>query len=300
MKPVVDHVALEAELGRRLSERVRLMPLAEGEESRAFGLRSSLGELVLRLHPTGAGYAKDAFVARAFGAAGIPIPPVHAVGLVDNGLHYCLSQRAPGVTLQDLDRPGLARVVAKVAGVMEAMADADVAAIEGYGPFDPLGRGSHDSWRQYVADIADPETHDWLQDASPGTPPFRLLDLVLNLAEACPEVRGLVHGDFGSNNVLADDDRVSGVIDWSEAMVGDPLYDLANILFWRPWLDCMEQQARYFERARSERLADRRRLACYQLRIGLGELWSALRSGNRRMAAWALSRCEEIAAERRL
>ncbi|WP_439897592.1 phosphotransferase, partial [Escherichia coli] len=60
------------------------------------------------------------------------------------------------------------------------------------------------------------------------------------LARHCPNVRALVHADFGSNNVLTDGHRITGVIDWSEAMYGDPLYDIANILFWRPWLDCME------------------------------------------------------------
>jgi aminoglycoside phosphotransferase (APT) family kinase protein len=38
-----------------------------------------------------------------------------------------------------------------------------------------------------------------------------------------------VHGDFGSNNVLADGEHITGVVDWSEAMIGDPLYDVANI-----------------------------------------------------------------------
>jgi hygromycin-B 4-O-kinase len=180
---------------------------------------------------------------------------------------------------------------------MDAMADVDVAMIAGYGEFDVLGRCDHTSWRDYLTDIANPATHDWSQLSREWmAPPLRLLDLVSSLAEDCPEVRGLVHGDFGSNNVLADGDRITGIIDWSEAMVGDPLYDLANILFWRPWLDCMEQQAQYFERARPDRLADSRRLACYQLRIGLGELWSALGAGDRRMAEWSIGRCEEIAS----
>ncbi len=38
-----------------------------------------------------------------------------------------------------------------------------------------------------------------------------------------------MHGDFGSNNVLADGTVTTGVIDWGEAMFGDPRYDIANI-----------------------------------------------------------------------
>src|SRR5699024_2408647 len=62
----------------------------------------------------------------------------------------------------------------------------------------------------------------------------------------------LVHADFGSNNVLTDNGRITAVIDWSEAMFGDSQYEVANIFFWRPWLACMEQQTRYFERRHPE------------------------------------------------
>jgi len=104
-----------------------------------------------------------------------------------------------------------------------------------------------------------------------------------------------VHGDFGSNNVLVEAGRISGLIDWSEAMAGDPLYDVANILFWRTWLDCMEQQARYLEESERHRLADQRSLDCYQLRIGLQVLHGAFQDGDLRLAEWALRRCSAIA-----
>lgn len=36
----------------------------------------------------------------------------------------------------------------------------------------------------------------------------------------------LVHGDFRIGNTLIDDDRMTGVLDWELARVGDPLFDL--------------------------------------------------------------------------
>jgi Ser/Thr protein kinase RdoA (MazF antagonist) len=39
----------------------------------------------------------------------------------------------------------------------------------------------------------------------------------------------LLHGDLGSHNVLTDGDRLLGLIDWEDALSGDPVYDLA---FW--------------------------------------------------------------------
>jgi len=45
---------------------------------------------------------------------------------------------------------------------------------------------------------------------------------------------GLIHGDLGPHHLLVRDDRVVGVIDWSDARVGDPALDLAWALFDAP------------------------------------------------------------------
>jgi aminoglycoside phosphotransferase len=42
----------------------------------------------------------------------------------------------------------------------------------------------------------------------------------------------VVHGDFGPQNVLVDDQRISGLLDWEFARVGEPVDDLA----WAEWI----------------------------------------------------------------
>ncbi len=44
----------------------------------------------------------------------------------------------------------------------------------------------------------------------------------------------LIHGDLGPHHVVIRDDRVVGIIDWSDARVGDPAIDLAWALFETP------------------------------------------------------------------
>lgn len=39
----------------------------------------------------------------------------------------------------------------------------------------------------------------------------------------------LIHGDFGSENLLASEYRLTGVIDFGSACIGDPLWDLAGL-----------------------------------------------------------------------
>jgi aminoglycoside 2''-phosphotransferase len=40
----------------------------------------------------------------------------------------------------------------------------------------------------------------------------------------------IVHGDFGCSNILWDKERVSGIIDFGGAGIGDPAYDVAGLL----------------------------------------------------------------------
>jgi aminoglycoside phosphotransferase (APT) family kinase protein len=44
----------------------------------------------------------------------------------------------------------------------------------------------------------------------------------------------LIHGDLGDHHLLVRDDRVTGVIDWSDARVADPAVDLGWALFATP------------------------------------------------------------------
>jgi hygromycin-B 4-O-kinase len=166
----------------------------------------------------------------------------------------------------------------------------------GGGPFDDRGAAPFQSWRDWLLSIMDPVCSDL--PIMSGVTNRKLLDLVLPrfaaLTENCPEVRKLVHGDFGSNNVLAEGECITSVLDWSEAMIGDPAYDIANVLFWRTWLPCMEELAAWFERAGTIDRTGRKRLLCYALRIGLREVYENVRDGNHGMGGWALNRCNEL------
>jgi hygromycin-B 4-O-kinase len=211
--------------------------------------------------------------------------------------NYCISENLPGVTLQDLRSEQLPPVIDPVARTLEAIAESDLQGMSGFGPFNAQGIGAYQSWRHFLTDIASSERNRWnaVDGLADRSHVLLLLKILEDLALECPEISCLVHGDFGSNNVLTNGFEVTGVIDWSEALIGDPLYDVANIFFWSTWLNCMRQQAHYFESRLGSLPELRNRLLCYQLRIGLAEVHQNVVEGNRDAAAWALSRCGELA-----
>jgi Phosphotransferase enzyme family len=55
----------------------------------------------------------------------------------------------------------------------------------------------------------------------------------LAASEATDEAR-LLHGDPGSHNLLTDGTRIVSIVDWEDALGGDPLYDLAMLASFHP------------------------------------------------------------------
>jgi aminoglycoside phosphotransferase (APT) family kinase protein len=56
------------------------------------------------------------------------------------------------------------------------------------------------------------------------------LDLLAGDLERCPA--SLLHGDLGDREVIVDPGllRVTGIVDWGDALVGDPLYEFARFV----------------------------------------------------------------------
>jgi aminoglycoside phosphotransferase (APT) family kinase protein len=60
--------------------------------------------------------------------------------------------------------------------------------------------------------------------------------------------RTLVHGDFGLNNILIHDDKVSAILDWEFAHVGNPAYDLGYFYFMAKSLGSWDDFLKAYER----------------------------------------------------
>ncbi|MHA6298068.1 phosphotransferase family protein [Devosia sp. CAU 1758] len=266
----------------------------EGVESQAFAFDADGGAFVVRVNALAGGFEKDRLAHDRFNRAQLPVPEVLLIAECGPLHWYCVSRRVTGDTLQALPTGSAFRYGKAAARLLDALAKNAMDPAAGAGPFDGTGQASFTRWPDYVSSVS-----GWDWSALPGAQRQSAMEVVgqvCRMANDLPDLRRLVHGDFGSNNVLVQDGVVIGLIDWSEAMIGDPVYDLANLLFWRPWLDCMEQQCRFIEEHESWRLSERDALTCYQLRIGLGVLRDAVLDGDTAMANWSLARCMAIAA----
>jgi hygromycin-B 4-O-kinase len=273
-------------LSHRFGTVVDLVALEGGEWSRAFGFRTDGRDLVVKLGSTVDDYQKDR-VAASWRLSALPVPDVIDVGETADGMAFAISERVYGSPLEELDRAGWRRVLSGLFGALAAMRTVDLPG-EGFGRWLPDGSAPHGSWREWLLSIADepldPRIRGWRERLAsvPGAQARfdRSYARLAELVGTCPEVRHVIHGDLTARNVLVRDGRVSGVLDWANSIAGDPLYDVAWLLFWAPWhpgLDASAVRAAAIERFQDPDFDAR--VHCYGVHIGLdAQLYNAFTS----------------------
>jgi hygromycin-B 4-O-kinase len=278
-------------------ETTTLRPMIEGEESQAFSFERGGNGYVLRINKAIEGFQKDAYAYHQFHSARIPIPKVIQIGRIDERHAFCISERISGITLQDLDSATLNYLLPPTMKIWIALQDLDLSYTVGAGDFDTNGNGRYATWQHYLLSVLDPSFYDWdyVSHYLDRTLLKDLMTVFTSLVQHCPEERHLVHGDFGSNNILTDGHRITAVLDWDCAKYGDPLFDIATAYFWSSWLECMAVQTAYYEAHISNTPDYRERLLCYQLHIGLMEIYDNVVHQDWEMAKWVMKRCAHIA-----
>ena len=177
----------------------------------------------------------EAWAYDAAAASGARTPAVVAV---QDDPELVLLEWLPGVSLWSRDRPK------DVDAAMWRRAGEDLRALHdirlpGFGPAIPDGdaiRGEADAWCPFARYTRD-EGIRYLVDAGRLEPHQgkRLedrLDEAAQLLHATTDGR-LLHGDLEGGHVFVTADRhYQGLIDFSQAQIGDPLWDLARVRLW--------------------------------------------------------------------
>lgn len=245
-----------------------LATLAGGFDTEIYALRlrgappELAGPLVLRLlrpHHDPARALREQATQNALAALGFPAPRVVLADAVAAplGAAFVLMERLAGRPLLETRALGMGAVLADLQLRLHALDPAPLA--RALGPSATFGgyldtfearveRGKLDELAPLVA---------WLRARRP--PP------------AAPVI---CHGDFHPQNVLVEGGRVTGVLDWPNALIADPAFDVAstlNILSFVPvGLTSMPVAWRWLARVAQPLLA-RRSLAAYRRRRPIDE-----------------------------
>lgn len=294
-------------LRERFGPTAQIAVMRPGEWSVVYSVETADAELVARFGEYDEDFEKDAYAAR-YSSPMLPIPPIIEWGPALDGF-YAVAPRMRGEHIDGLDEARMRRVLPSLFAAIDAMRAVDLSAASGFGGWRADGSTSQPSWRAWLLGFVDrpatrgsPGVREVLEASPTGMAPFEEGYARLGeLARWCPEDRHLIHDDLINRNVLVDGDRISAVLDWGSSKYGDFLYDIAKLVFYRPWysawrnIDFAAEASAHYGAIGLDVPHFTERIACYALRIGLDDMgYSAFRKRWDEVA-WKAQRILEIA-----
>jgi len=291
LRPVVASEQVLTLLGQLFSTPISdLVPVEGGQVTRTLSFHTGAQEYIIRFNydtMLQSNLPKEAYLMRKFAGTMIPLPPLLHVGRLGD-LHFAISRKMPGQTLALLSHQEVYYLLPQILDILAAIHSIDVSDTQGYGCFTDQGRGYFPSWSDHLHMIVREEADNdyfgkWytLFDET-----FLERDLyqdryrqMCNLLVYCPEDRFLIIGGLSLHALLAQDGKITAVLNWVDASYGDAVYDIAVLDFWWPWLGVHNAFQRDSQQRGHELPYYAERLLCYECHHALGALRFFAKSG---------------------
>ena len=207
-----------------------------------------------------------------------------------NNLHFAITEKAPGQNLLQIPRSDYVALIPELIRILDAIHQTQLGDRPGYGIFDGNGVAQWPSWKAHLEFVKDEEPagdfyENWHSLFESSFLERELFDRVhshmLQLITYCPEERYLVHGGYGFGNVLAQDRKVTAILDWMNARYGDFLYDVAWLDLWSPQDEWRERFAEHYGHTGRAIPNYSERILCYQCYDALDGLRFYAKGGDR-------------------
>ncbi|MEM7113538.1 MAG: aminoglycoside phosphotransferase family protein [Chloroflexota bacterium] len=260
----------------------RVAPLGTGHIARVFSFQTGGQAYVIRFVTEATAntfkveLALSALLKKQDGTGmAVPLPPILHHGMFGE-YHFAVAPMAAGQPLDELPPEAAEQILPKAIEALDAIHEVDVSGTQGYGWLDvtannQLPGGLFPSWPAFLLSVIN-ETegdfygfwHGLFETSFLERPLFdQLYNEMESLFPYLPKERYLVHGDYGFNNVLAQDGEITAVIDWN-AKYGDFLFDIARLNFIAPDVGYPDRFLRYYAAQNRHVPNFAERLRCYQ------------------------------------
>ncbi|WP_145138943.1 phosphotransferase family protein [Paenibacillus sp. Y412MC10] len=257
-----------------------IAPVGAGDWSTAYGFTLDGQEMVIRFGTHVEDFQKDQ-VMGSLAPPMVPVPEVTLIGETSEGF-YAVSRRVRGGHLDELDAGEMRRILPGLIDALLGLQQVDTGSISHGGEWRLGGRRT--SWSEELLSVTGPRDRlsGWRERLDLFPAESKIFDsgvsALRRLAPRLPEYRGIAHCDLLNRNVLVDRGGLTGIIDWGNAIYGDPLYDMAWLLYWWPWypqwqeIDLQQVLNDVWERQGGFPSQMEERLRCCLLHIGLDHI----------------------------
>ncbi|MDQ3655614.1 MAG: aminoglycoside phosphotransferase family protein [Chloroflexota bacterium] len=297
LKAVFDESGAERLLRTLYPNVHSLTALTGGEASRAYAFSAGDRRLVLRVNHLFA-YQRDAWASGKFEGTAVTAPQVLKIGQA--GSHFwAVSEMAPGTMLSNLALCDIEPVQNDLVQILIAVHETPIPdSTGGFGRIDDTGNAAAATWHEFlVGDGRYGSFVDWDKalaraEASQRSLVEKSWSVADTLLEICPEERAFAHGDYNLDNILSDGRRITGVVDWSNCLYGDPVWDVAWTDLWTAEL---QFASAYFQLKPSQ--DGELRLLCYKLLIAAESLGFYIHTEQSEKGHWLESRLDIVLQE---
>jgi len=207
--------------------------VAGGEGSQAFSFESNREDLILRMNRhSEEGFKKDEYAFNNFESQEIPIPEINEIGKTEDDQYFAISKKVNGKMFKNLSLEELNEALPSLFSVLDAIHSIDVSDSGGYGKWNSEGVGENQSWKDMILSVDMYAKHMFENSILEKEVWDKIYDRLVELTQYCPEEKYLIHGDYTTDNIIAKNGKVEGVLDWADSRYGDYLYDIAPLSFW--------------------------------------------------------------------
>ncbi len=253
-----------------------VLSLMGGEMSQAFSFVSKETHFVIRFYKESTSFRKDKYAHDHFASSQVPIPKTHKIGrLDDNSLYYSITDKVKGKNLDQLDQTTREKLILQEIEILHALHSSNIKQ-KGYGWWDQNGYAKYSSWQENLHAKKEHVDSDFFKVNKQFAPEKKDIEIVykkmLELIPKMPNVRFLVHADYGMSNLISDGEKITGVLDFGNSMYGDFLYDVAWMDFWLSGMHYKEKFQKFYEIKKIDVPDFETRILCYQLHMGMGIL----------------------------
>jgi aminoglycoside phosphotransferase (APT) family kinase protein len=152
---------------------------------------------------------------------GVEVPEIYGYFQIDN-IHILLLEKIKGKLFGDVERDDLPKYFDTVISTLQELHKL---------------KKKENNWKQYLSDIFNGKTINWdevlerkMVDKNLLQSSLQKIKEIINNLDFEDKETSLLHTDFNQSNLFIEEKtfKITGVIDWEEAVFGDPVYDYAR------------------------------------------------------------------------
>lgn len=228
-------------LKKNYNQEIRgLTLLSGGKHSLAYEYTVNETKYVIRFNQSDRGFLKDKYAYETFKTNEVLIPKIFSIGEYAAGAYYCISELVEGTTPKDQYKSRDFSSLSLQLEMTEHIKDLKIP--KEYSGYDELEIGTDTRFttlESYLMNIyTSRDIFNW--DELRKLPFFDqsfvdyLVSKVQEFSKFSENVREVLHGDFGNDNIFVKDGKVTGIIDWERLRFADHFLDVGRVVLFCP------------------------------------------------------------------